>query len=143
LGWNGGNNWTAGLELKVDLFSGGAKQAQLQREKARMEQIDAYRRSLEDRVKLEVRRAYYDHASARQQLTVSKTASEQASESLRILRDRYESGLVTVTELLRAEEAKHKTQIDYWEAVYQTQTSYALLELATGELTVNSPVVTQ
>lgn len=143
LGWNGGNNWTAGLELQVDLFSGGAKQAQLHREKARMEQIEAVRRGAEDRIKLEVRRAYYDHDSARQQLTVSKTATDQAAESLRILSNRYESGLASVTDLLRAEEAVHKTQVDYWEAVTQTQISYVQLELATGRLNIDSPVVTQ
>jgi outer membrane protein TolC len=143
LGWKGGNNWTAGLELQIDLFSGGAKQAELRREKARMEQVEAFRRGLEDRVRLEVRRAYYDHDSARQQLAVSKAAADQATESLRILSNRYESGLASVTDLLRAEEAVHKTKVDYWEALAQTQTSYSQLELATGQLTIDSPVVMQ
>lgn len=143
LGWNGGNNWTAGLELQIDLFSGGAKKAQLDREKAQAEQVDALRRAYEDRVRLEVRRAYYDHDSARQQMNVAKSASEQAKESLRILQNRYEAGLTTVTDLLRAEESAHKAQTDYWEAVSRVQTSYASLELASGTLTSKASVVTQ
>ncbi len=143
LGWNGGSNWTAGLELQFDLFAGGAKKAQLDREKANAEQIDALRRVYEDRVRLDVRRAYYDHDSARQQLAVAKSASEQAKESLRILQNRYEAGLATVTDLLRAEESSHKTQTDYWEALSRVQTSYASLELASGSLSTTSPVVTQ
>jgi len=143
LGWNGGNNWTAGLELQFDLFSGGAKKAQLDREKANAEQVNALRRLYEDRVRLEVRRAYYDHDSARAQVNVAKSATEQAQESLRILSNRYEAGLATFTDLLRAEEASHRTQIDYWEAVSRMQTSYTNLQLALGSLTPNSPVVTQ
>lgn len=143
LGWNGGNNWTAGLELQVDLLNGGAKKAQLDREKAQAEQIEALRRAYEDHVRLEVRRAYYDHDSARQQMNVAKSASEQAKESLRILQNRYGAGLATVTDLLRAEESAHKMQTDYWEAVSRVQTSYTNLELASGSLTAKSPVVTQ
>ena len=140
-GWNGGNNWTAGVELQIDLFSGGAKLAQLQSEKATSEKIAAMRSVFEDQVRLEVRRAYYDHDAARQQVSVAKVATEQAAESLRILQNRYEAGLTTVTDLLRVEEAAHRAQTDYWDAVYRAQTSYANLQLAAGTLTANSPVV--
>jgi outer membrane protein TolC len=141
LGWNGGNNWTAGVELQLDLFSGGAKLAQLQRERATSDRIASMRSAFEDQVRLEVRRAYYDHDSARQQVAVAKAASEQAAESLRILSNRYDAGLATVTDLLRVEEAAHRAQSDYWDAVYRTQTTYANLQLAAGTLTPDSAVV--
>lgn len=141
IGWNGGNNWTAGVELQIDLFSGGAKFAQLQREKANSERIAAMRAAFEDQVRLDVLRAYYNHDSARQQVLVAKTATAQAEESLRILRNRYEAGLATVTELLRVEEAAHRAQSDYWDAVYRNQTSYANLQLAAGTLSADSAVV--
>lgn len=142
LGWNGGNNWTAGLELQFDLFAGGAKMAELQREKATADRIAAMRSAFEDGVRLDVRRAYYDHDAARQQVAVAKTATQQATESLRILRNRYDAGLTTVTELLRAEEYAHRSQNDYWDAFYRVRTSYANLELASGTLSPDSPVVT-
>lgn len=143
LGWNGGNNWTAGIEVQFDLFTGGSKAAQLQREKAISGRIAAMRSAFEDNVKLEVRRAYYDYDAAQQQVAVAKAATQQATESLRILRDRYEAGLTTVTELLRAEEAANRAQTDYWDALYRVQTGFANLELASGKLTIDSPVVTQ
>ena len=142
LGWNDGNNWTAGIEVQFDLFSGGAKAARLQREKAVSERIAAMRSAFEDSVRLEVRRAYYDYDAAQQQVAVAKAATQQATESLRILRDRYDAGLTTVTELLRAEEASNRAQTDYWDAVYRVQTGFANLELASGKLTIDSPVVT-
>ena len=46
-----------------------------------------------------------------------------------------------MTDLLGAEEATRRSQTDYWEAVYRFHTSYASLELASGTLNLQSPVV--
>ena len=70
-----------------------------------------------------------------------RAAIAQAQESLRINQDRYDSGLTTITDLLGAEDAARRSQTDYWEAVYHFQTSYANLELASGSLNPQSPVV--
>ena len=142
-GWNGGSNWVAGAELQFDLFDGDSKRARLAREKATRDRIAAMRDAARDGVRLEVRKAYYDYDSARQQVEVARTAVTQADESLRINRNRYDGGLTTISDLLRVEEAAHRAQADYWQAVYRVQTSYAGVELATGTLTPSSPVVTQ
>jgi outer membrane protein TolC len=94
-----------------------------------------------DGVRLEVRRAYYNLDSARQEVEVTRAAIAQAQDSLRINQDRYDSGLTTVTDLLGAEEAALHSQTDYWEALYRFHTSYASLELASGSLNLQSPVV--
>lgn len=141
LAWNGGNNWTAGVEVQIDLFAGGAKVAQLSRERANRERIEAMRQMAEDSVRLELRRAYYEADAARQQVDVARGATAQAEESLRIQRNRYEAGLTTIAELLRVEEASHRAQTDYWDAVYRAATGNAALELATGTLTPSSSVV--
>ncbi len=142
-GWNGGNNWIAGAELQFDLFDGDNKRAHLAREKAIQEKAAAMRDAFRDSIRLEVRKAYYDFDSARQQVEVARGAIAQADESLRINQNRYEGGLTTVSDLLRVEEAAHRARTDYWQAVYRVQTSYAGVELATGTLTPSSPAVTQ
>lgn len=139
----GGSNWTGGFELQFDLFSGGQKTAQLAREKAMRDRISAVRDTAENAVRLEVRRAYYDTDTARRQVDVARSATEQATESLRINQNRYDSGLATMTDLLRADESSRRVQADYWAAVYRYRTSYARLQLAIGALTPSSPVVTQ
>lgn len=136
-----GNNWVAGLELQVDLFQGGAKKAQLTRERALEERIAAARQAAGDQVRLEVRRTYYDFDSARQQVGVAQAAVGQAAESMRINQNRYDAGITTITDLLTMEEATRRAQTDYWEAVYRLRTSYANLELATGTLSASSPVI--
>jgi outer membrane protein TolC len=141
LGGGGGNNWIGGLELKMDLFQGGAKRAELSRQRALEEKAAALRQAATDGVRLGVRRAYYDVDASRQQLEVVRASIAQAQESLRINQDRYETGLITITDLLSAEDAARRSQIDYWDAVCRLRTSYAGLELATGILNSQSPAV--
>jgi len=141
LSGGGGNNWMGGIELQIDLFQGGAKRAALSRERANAEKIAALKQAANDAVRLEVRQAYYDQDANRQQVEVARTAITQAQESLRIDQDRYESGLLTITDLLGAEEAARETQSNYWRAIYQFHISYANLELACGTLNLQSPVV--
>lgn len=138
----GGNNWLAGIEVRVDLFQGGAKRAQLAHERALEQKLRAAEESAANAIRLEVRRAYYDLDTARQQIDVTRAAVAQSQESLRINQNRYEAGLSTITDLLGAEEAARRSQADYWDAVYRCHTSYANLQLASGTLSGNSPVVT-
>ncbi len=140
-GWNGGNNWIAGAEVQFDIFDGDSKRAHLAMEKAVQERATAMRDAFRDQIRLQVRKAYYDYDAARQQVEVARDAIQQAEESLRINQNRYDGGLTTVSDLLRVEEAAHRAQTDYWQAVYRMQTSYAGVELAAGTLTPSSPAV--
>ena len=139
---NGGHNWMAGAELKFEIFSGGQRRAQLDLEKSLLERATALRQSAKDSVRLDVRRAFYDHEAARQMLEVARTAVAQAEESLRITQNRYSAGLTPITELLRAEDAARTTRTSYWQSVYRYQETYATLELAAGSLTPDSRLVT-
>ena len=138
----GGNNWVGGIELQFDIFQGGAKRAELSRQRALEEKVVAMKQAASDAVRLEVRRAYFETDANRQEIAVARAAIAQAQESLRINQDRYDSGLTTITDLLSAEDAARRSQTDYWETVYHFQTSYANLELASGNLNLQSPVVT-
>ncbi|HZQ93407.1 MAG TPA: TolC family protein [Candidatus Sulfotelmatobacter sp.] len=141
LAGGGGNNWAGGIEVKFDLFEGGARRAEISRQKALQEKVNAIKQMAADAVRLEVRQAYYDVDSNRQQVEVARASIAQAQDSLRINQDRYESGLITITDLLGAEDAARRSQNEYWEAVSRFHTSYANLELASGALNPQSAVV--
>src|SRR5579864_1050214 len=119
LAGGGGNNWLAEIEVKVDLFDGGAKKARLSRERAMQEKVAAAKEMATDATRLEVRRAYYELDSARQQVEVARVTIAASQESLRINQNRYDSGLSTITDLLAAEEAARRSQTGYWDAVYR------------------------
>ena len=64
-----------------------------------------------------------------------------AEESLRIIRNRYESGLTDVTELLRSESAMVEARSRDIEAVRDQVMAAVALESARGQLTKNSELV--
>jgi len=138
----GSNSWLTGVELRIDLFSRD-REARVSAEKASLSSAEAAKKMAEDSVRLDVRKAWFDHDASRQMLEVSRASVKQAEESLRMIRDRYESGLATITDLLRAEDADRTSRMNYWQSVYRSIVSDAALELAAGQLTSQSRVVTQ
>ena len=139
----GGNNWTAGATLNVNLFDGGEKIARLKESKARELEAAALESQMASAVRLQVREAYLNLATALKRLGVVKDATSQADESLRITQNRYESGLATITELLHVETAKTAAEKNALNAAFDYRLSYAALELATGELSETSAAVNQ
>ena len=63
-------------------------------------------------------------------LETAQAARSQSAESLRIVRNRYNAGLATITDLLRAEDAERESQSNYWRAVYGNAMAYTQLLFA-------------
>lgn len=133
----GGNNWVAGAQLSLDILPLG-KRAHLAQARAAQEKAAAEQRAQELAIRLAVSRAYAAQQSAQQSLATSQAAMRQATESLRILRNRYNAGLATMTDLLRGEDALRQSETNYWQAVYGNTVAYASLLYATGRLTPDS-----
>ncbi len=130
---SGGSNWMAGAELRLDLLP-FEKQSRLQQEKASLLRAQAGEESARSMIRVEVSRAYFSLQSAAKMVDVARNARAQASESLRILRNRYDAGLVPLTDVLRAEDAERQSQSSYWRSMYHSALGYAALRLATGTL---------
>lgn len=136
-GGQGGNNWVAGVQIGVDILP-FSKRAQLAKEKAIKARVDAQLRAYQQQVRLQVNQAYIQRQTADLSLETARAAIDQAAESLRILKNRYEAGLATITDLLRAEDAEREAQTNYWHAVYSNTMAYAQQLFATGTLTLDA-----
>jgi len=130
----GGNSWTAGVQISIDILPLG-KRAQLARASAVKERADAQWTMQQQQARVQVSRAHIHRQTAALQLDTAQAAMQQADESLRILKNRYGAGLATMTDLLRAEDASRQSQSNYWHAVYGNAMSYAELLYAQGILT--------
>jgi len=130
----GGNNWVAGVQIGIDILPLG-KRAQLARETAAKQRIDAQMAASQQHLRLEVSQAHIHRQTASLSLETARAAMDQAAESLRILKNRYGAGLATITDLLRAEDAERRSQSSYWRAVYGNAMAYTELLYATGTLT--------
>lgn len=138
LGGPSGTNWTAGAKLDWNLFSGGARRSRLAEADARRSQAKDQLAWLQSGIELQVRQAYLDAQAAAQRANAARAAVKQAGESLRIIQNRYQAGLVTITELLRAQTAQLDARTGYLSALHDWQVARARLERAAGQLTVSS-----
>lgn len=131
---DGGHNWVTGLQVSVDILP-FAKRDQLARETAARQKVDAQKKLADQQIRLQVSQAHIAHQTAALQVDTAHAAMAQATESLRIVNNRYTAGLATITDLLRAEDAERESQTGYWRAVYGNAMAYAQLLYATGTLT--------
>ncbi len=137
-----GTNWTAGARLDFNLFAGGAQKARVAEAAANESKAKHNVEWFRSGVQMEVRKAYLDGNAAAQRAAAARDAAEQAKESLRIVQNRYEAGLTTVTELLRAQTAQLDAATGYLAALQEWQVARAQLERAAGVLTPESALIT-
>ncbi len=142
LGGPSGTNWTAGARLDINIFAGGAQKARVAEATANANKARHNVEWFRSGVQLEVRKAYLDGNAAAQRAVSARDAAEQAKESLRIVQNRYETGLTTVTELLRAQTAQLDATTGYLAALQDWQVARAQLERAAGVLTPESALIT-
>ncbi len=142
LGGPSGTNWTAGARLDFNLFAGGAQKARVAEAVANASKAQHSVEWFRSGVQMEVRQAYLAGNAAVQRAESARDAAAQAKESLRIVQNRYEAGLTTVTELLRAQTAQLDATAIYLAAMQDWQVSLAQLERAAGSLTPESPLIT-
>jgi outer membrane protein len=137
----GGNNWSAGITLRWNVFAGGSDAAQLEAARQRLEQKKRQISAMDSAMALEVRRAVIQYRAAEQQVQAAQAAEAQSEEGLRILRNRYDAGLATMTDLLSAETARSSARTNLVQAIYRQRLSYAQVEYAAGILSPTSPAM--
>ena len=99
------SSWVIGAEVRMNLFRGFADTARLAEANHAHVRATAEYERVQRHIEVDVRGALARLAAARAREDAGRAALTQARESQRIIRDRYESGLATVTDVLRAAEA--------------------------------------
>jgi outer membrane protein TolC len=126
------SSWLAGVQVRINLFAGGADAARLRESAATLARVTAERAQLESDIRLQVRSAIAELESAVAREATAREATGQARESLRMIRDRYEAGLVPASELLRAAEAVLQAESLRIAALTDTYVSAAAVTRAAG-----------
>lgn len=136
-----GGNWLASISLRWNIFNGFGDKARIDEAKHLLRRSQAEADRAGSAIRLEVRRAWADLRAASQRIEVARAAIVEAQESLRITQNRYTAGLNNVTDLLRNETAVLEAKTRYLAAVNDQHVAAAMLEKATGTLSVNSEVL--
>lgn len=137
----GGTNWMAAVSLRFNLWNGFADKAKLAESAAAARRTGAELERANSGIRLEVRQTFLTLRAAGQRVEVARAAVAEAEESLRIVQNRYEAGLATVTELLRTDTALLDARTRQLAAVYDQRLAAVSLEKAVGRLTPDSEVL--
>jgi outer membrane protein TolC len=136
-----GGNWLAGVALVWSIWNGSENRARVAAARSAEARADALRRRTASAIGLQVRRAHAALESAARRVDVASQTVAAAEESQRIIQNRYEAGLTTVTELIRSQTALLATRMQHLLALYEKRVAAAALEHAAGGLTPSSPSV--
>jgi outer membrane protein TolC len=126
------SSWIFGGELRWSLATGGAEVARLRAAAHSAARSDAERDDVRAAVHVEVVSAVRRLEAARARLATARAAVEQARESQRIIRDRFEAGLAGVNDVLRASTAALDAETARVTALIDGVVSGAMLRRAVG-----------
>ena len=131
--WNSrSSSWVVGVVARINLFHGLADKARLSEAREQATRRAVEKAKAETMARLDVRIAIARLEAARASEAVGRAAADQARESRRIIRDRYESGLTDAAMLLRSADAVQQADAQQVAARVNVLTATATLQRAIG-----------
>jgi outer membrane protein TolC len=124
--------WIVGGELRWTFSTGGAEVAAMKAAAARLARARAERDDRRATVHVEVVSALHRLETARARQAVGRATVDQARESQRIIRDRFDAGLAPVNDVLRASTAVIDADANRVAAVIDAMVATAMLNQALG-----------
>ncbi len=131
---DGHDSYSIGAQVTLNLFSGFQVSARVRKAEANLREVRAGRDGLVQSISIETQTAYYQAKSAWEEIKVTAAAEAQAKEALRIVRDRYKNGLLTIVELLNAELSLQQTGTNRFRAIHDYNEARMKLALSAGTL---------
>ena len=96
--------------------------------------VTEQQQDLRSRIALQVRKAWLDREETRRRIEVTQQAIVQADENLKVTMNRYQQGLSTNTDVLKAEDLRTLTHDNYNNARFDLEQANIQLRWATGSL---------
>lgn len=131
---NGHDNYLIGAQVTLNLFSGFQVSAKVREAQANLREVRAECEGLVQSISVETRAAYYQAKSAWKEIQVTAAATAQAKEALRIIRNRYKTGLLTIVELLNAELSLQQARTNHFRAIHDYNEARMKLAFSAGTL---------
>jgi outer membrane protein TolC len=122
-----------GVVAVIPLFEGGQINARIHRERSKLSAEKEVVRKLQLQIQLEVETAVSNIESTKARVGSIEKAVEQAKESLRIEREKYDLGKGAIVDVLDAQAALLEAQTSYYRAMADYNVAIAQWRLAVGE----------
>jgi outer membrane protein len=123
---------SVGMGVTIPLFEGGRVVAKVSEERSVLGAAQERLRKLRLQILQEVETAVLEILSSGERAKALDKAIEQAGESLRIERQKYDLGVGSMTDILDAQSALLLSETNYYRALADLRTAIARLSLAVG-----------
>jgi outer membrane protein TolC len=128
------DNYTVGALLELPLFSGGNTMSKVRNAREMLRELQAVKREKELQIRVEAKKAYLQSQSAWKRIDVAEASILQAQQTVRILKNRYQNGLLPLVSLLDAELALQQSHTHHVQALHDFKIAVVELTLAAGTL---------
>lgn len=125
--------WQVGVGMNWRLFDGSTRHRGESLSKQALS-VTEQQQDLRSRIALQVRKAWLDREETRRRIEVTQQAIVQADENLKVTMNRYQQGLSTNTDVLKAEDLRTLTHDNYNNARFDLEQANIQLRWATGSL---------
>ena len=126
------STWNVGMTASYPIFSGNRRHYDLQKTKVQKLQMEDKIAQNDNTMELNVRKNVYQLLSSSTDLNYSKTARDNKQRNFELLRDKYQNGQITITQLLDAQNAYLNAKLNFANSTYDYLFAFLQLENSLG-----------
>lgn len=141
--WDEVNGWNAGIRLGWSIFDGLQTRGRTMQAASALEQARLAEEETKLAIDVEVRRANSSFIEAEELYQATRKVVEQAEESVRLARSRFDVGAATQLDVLQTQQALTEARDNQVQALHDYNVALARLRKATGTLSNFGPRVEQ
>lgn len=125
-------NWNLQLGASIPIFQGGGRNARIQQSKVQLGQLNTQKLNTERLIEQQVRSELENIRASFTNINLTRDAEEAVVKNFELIQDSYSKGLVTITQLLDAQNAAISGQLNSANAVFIFLIDLLSMERATG-----------
>lgn len=125
-------NWNLQLGASIPIFQGGSRNAKVQQSKVQLGQLNVQKLNTQRLIEQQVRSELENIRASYTNINLTKDAADAVTKNFELIQDSYSKGLVTITQLLDAQNAAISGQLNSANAVYIFLIDLLNMERATG-----------
>ena len=125
-------DWSVGVFATFPLAEGGGKFATIKRAREELSRLQLERKATEERIDQRIRSALHQASASYPNIRLSRSAAEAARKNLDLVTDQYVRGLVSIVDLLDAQNSSLQADQDAENAVYNFLIDWMDVERAAG-----------
>lgn len=122
--------WSVGVQATLPLFAGGARRAEVSRANNTLIQSRYQRENTKQQIEARIRIAIQQASGSYPAIRLSKDAADAAQENLELVIDSYSKGVVSITDLLNAQDASLAANLSAVDAQYRFMIDWVEIQRA-------------